>query len=168
TMLVSAGNRKVKVSFFAALGTGRVGKPDWTDDGVLQIASLKDLMATKLKVLSQRVEAKDYQDVAAMLGAGADLATALSAARKLYGDAFQPNECLKALVYVEGGDLSSLPASTRRTLIAAASSVRDLPNVRRLARTLSLAGAKPRRRATTPIKSTGARSIAAVRRRPMD
>lgn len=40
----------VKVSFFGTIGFGRVGHPDVTDDGVLQIASLDDLMATKVKV----------------------------------------------------------------------------------------------------------------------
>ncbi len=137
-LLVPAGKTRVKVSFFAGLRIGRVGKPEWTEDGVLHVASLDDLMATKLKVLPQRVESKDYLDLAAMLESGADLATGLAAARKLYGGTFQPHECLKALVYFEGGDLLSLRRAIRSTLIKAASSVRELPNVRLLARTLSL------------------------------
>jgi hypothetical protein len=61
----------VKVSFFGGIGFGRIGAPDLTDDGVLRIASMDDLMATKLKVMLQRVEAKDYRDIAAMIRAGA-------------------------------------------------------------------------------------------------
>jgi hypothetical protein len=44
----------IKVSFFAKIGIGRVDAPALTDDGVLQVASLNDLMATKLKVIGSR------------------------------------------------------------------------------------------------------------------
>jgi len=138
TALAPVGKGKVKVSFFAPLRIGRVGMPDWTDDGVLQVASIDDLFATKLKVLLQRVEAKDYLDVAAMLENGANLAAGLAAARTLYGETFQPNECLKALVYFEGRDLRSLSRATRSTLIQAVRVVGDLPKARRLSRTLSI------------------------------
>ena len=135
--LVRVAKTKVKISFFAGLRIGRVGKPDWTEDGVLQVASLEDLLPTKLKVLLQRVEVKDYLDVAAMLEHGGDLAAGLAAARALYGNTFPPNECLKALVYFEGGDLSSLSRAVRSTLIEAVRSVDDLPKVRRSSRALS-------------------------------
>lgn len=46
----------------------RMGEPSLTEDGVLQVASFDDLMATKLKVLLQRAEARDYRDIAAMIG----------------------------------------------------------------------------------------------------
>jgi hypothetical protein len=140
--LVRVAKAKVKISFFAGLRMGRVGKPDLTEDGVLQVASLEDLLATKLKVLLQRVEVKDYLDVAAMLENGADLATGLAAACTLYGDTFPPNECLKALVYFEGGDLSSLPGAVRSALIEAVKSVDDLPKVRRSSRALGVPTAR--------------------------
>lgn len=57
----------VKISFFGMIGFGRIGEPDFTEDGVLQVASFDDLMATKMKVVLQRAEAKDYRDVAAMV-----------------------------------------------------------------------------------------------------
>jgi len=50
----------VKVSFF-----GCIGIPELTGDDVLRVASLGDLMATQ--VLLQRVSAKDYTDIAAMV-----------------------------------------------------------------------------------------------------
>ncbi len=89
----------VKISFFGALGFGRVGEPEWTHDRVLQVASPDDLMATKLKVLLQRVEAKDYQDIAALIKAGVSLGRGLAAARTMYGHNFQPSESLKAIAY---------------------------------------------------------------------
>jgi hypothetical protein len=127
----------VKVSFFGALGFGRVGEPELTHDRVLQVASPDDLMATKLKVLLQRVEAKDYQDIAALIKAGVSLERGLAAARAMYGYNFQPSESLKALVYFAGGDLDSLARPERETLIKAVRAVRKLPTVKILARNLS-------------------------------
>lgn len=132
TVVVPCGlpdEKHVKVSFFGAIRFGRVEEPSWTDDGVLQVASLDDLMATKLKVMLQRIEAKDYLDIAAMLDAGASLEKGLASARRLYGGTFQPSESLKALVYFEGGDLESLNSKTRNLLIEAARRVRQLPRV---------------------------------------
>jgi len=136
TALLPSGKTKVKVSFCAGLRIGRVGVPNWTDDGVMQVASLQDLFATKLKVLLQRVEAKDYRDVAAILDSGADLAAALATAGALYGRTFQPTECLKALIYFKDEELRSLSRKTRRSLVQEVSSVRDLPKVRRSSRAL--------------------------------
>ena len=119
----------VKVSFFGTIGFGRVGVPDLTADHVLQVASLEDLMATKLKVVLQRAEAKDYRDVAAMLNAGVDLPRGLASARVLFGPNFQPSESLKALVFFKDGDLNTLLVSERNTLIEAVKQVRDLPEV---------------------------------------
>ena len=106
-----------------------MGEPELTDDGIVQVASLDDLMATKVEVILQRIEAKDYQDIAAMISAGIGLAEGLASARALYGPAFQPSESLKALVYFEGGDLHRLTHEGRTLLIEAASSVRALPTV---------------------------------------
>lgn len=108
-----------------------------TEDGVLEIASLDDLMATKLKVILQRLEAKDYQDIAAMLQAGQPLEQGLAAARTLYGSAFQPSESLKALVYFEGGDLATLPEETKTVLIQASSGIRSLPDIKLRSKYLS-------------------------------
>ena len=127
----------VKLSFFGGLGIGRAGRPSMTADGVLEVASLDDLMATKLKVIMQRSEAKDYRDIAAMIDHGADLGRGLAAASLLYGASFQPSVGLKALTYFGDGDLESLSARERETLIAAASAVRDLPPVRRRSKRLS-------------------------------
>jgi hypothetical protein len=140
TVLVSAHeaeNRRapeqsVKLSFFGNLDFGRIDKPELTEDGVLNVASLDDLMATKLKVLLQRIEARDYKDIAAMLEAGVSLARGLAGASEMYEGAFQPSESLKALVYFEGGDLELLTKREREVLVGAAQKVRDLPSVSRV------------------------------------
>jgi hypothetical protein len=127
----------VKLSFVGGLEFGRVGVPALTRDGILSVASLEDVMATKLKVIQQRASAKDYVDIAAMLQAGVTLAKGLASARALYGVAFQPSESLKALVYFQDGDLGDLPKSTKIILLEAVKQVDDLPDVQRLSRSLS-------------------------------
>lgn len=119
----------VKVSFFGTLGFGRVGEPQITEDGVLHVASLDDLMATKVKGILQRAEAKDYRDIAAMVNAGVDLSKGLAGALALYGNNFQPSESLKAMVYFDDGDLQTLTRSERTCLVKAVSEVHDLPHV---------------------------------------
>jgi hypothetical protein len=126
----------VKISFFGNIDIGRVGQPERTDDGVLWLASPEDLLALKLKVILQRIEAKDYLDISALLKSGLSLEYGLAAARALYGTAFQPAESLKALVYFEGGDLTQLALDVQNGLQEAASRVKKLPNVQILSRHL--------------------------------
>lgn len=142
-VLAASGNperEQVKISFFGTIAFGRVGEPDFSDDGVLQVASLDDLMATKVKVVLQRAEAKDYRDIAAMVNAGVSLSRGLASARQLYGPNFQPSESLKALVYFNDGDLRTLTADEKKTLIDAVKTVRDLPEV--ALRSESLSGSR--------------------------
>jgi len=134
----SRGGERVKVSFFGGLPFGRVGDPLLTRDGVLEVASLDDLMAHKLRVILARPEKKDYEDIAAMIRAGRSVARGLAAARALFGKAFQPAAALKALVYFEGGDLASLPGADRNTLIGAASAVGPLPVVKLRSKSLAI------------------------------
>ena len=127
----------VKVSFFGSISFGRVDEPMITQDGIAVVASLADLLATKLKVIMQRAEAKDYQDIAAILRAGLPLEVGLASALAMFGATFQPSECLRALVYFQGGDLGSLSVIDRETLIASATLVVDLPAVRLVSKTLT-------------------------------
>jgi hypothetical protein len=118
------------LSFFVGIGFADVERADMTDDGVAKVASLIDLMATKLVVFQKRIEAKDYQDIAAMLRAGVALTDGLTRAREMYGRAFQPSESLKAMVYFEGGDLARLSNADRTTLVESARLLGDAFAVR--------------------------------------
>lgn len=126
----------VKMSFFGTIGFGRVGQPEFTEDGVLEVAAFEDLMATKVKVILQRAEAKDYRDIAAMVNAGVSLAHGLASARLLFGPNFQPSESLKALVYFKDGDLSQLTMPEQNTLIQAVKAIGDLPEALLLSKRL--------------------------------
>jgi hypothetical protein len=138
-VLAPAGRATVKLSFFGGLPFGRVGDPLLTRDGVLEVASLEDLLAHKLKVILQRAEMRDYRDIAAMLAAGVPLERGLAAARLFFGRAFQPAESLKALVWFEEGDLARLPRAERVRLVAAARSVGALPRVALRSESLAVA-----------------------------
>jgi hypothetical protein len=119
---------EVKLSIFGDIDFGRVGVPERTDDQILLVASLEDLMATKLKVLFERAQAKDYRDIAAMIRHGQSLSLGLASGQSLFGKSFQPSVCLKALCYFQGGDLAELQKSDRQTLVAAAAKVSALPS----------------------------------------
>ena len=108
----------VKVSFFGGIDFGRVGEPERVADGTLRVASMLDLFATKLKVLLQRVQVRDYQDLAAILRAGFALRDGLGAAATLFGKTFPPMEAAKALGHFHG-DATQVPAEDRRTLAKA-------------------------------------------------
>jgi hypothetical protein len=126
----------VKVSFFGGLTIGRVADPDYTLDQVALVASPPDLLATKLKVLLQRAERKDYLDVATLLNSGLALSDGLAAAQALYGSGFPVRECLKALVYFADGDLAELGNSEKRRLEQAVMAVDGIPRLKRIGREL--------------------------------
>ncbi|HUW98982.1 MAG TPA: hypothetical protein VMV40_09115 [Acidiferrobacter sp.] len=92
----------------------------------------------KLNVMFQRIEAKDYRDIAAILASGVMLAEGMAAARCLFGKEFQPAECLRTLVYFQGRDLETPEQKDRRILVEAVSRVRDLPDAGIVGAELSL------------------------------
>jgi len=119
----------VKLSFFGGPSLGRVGEPRLTADGVLLVASPIDLLATKLKAILDRAEAKDYLDLAALLKSGLSLAEGLAAFRTLFNG--EPAVALKAIGYFGDGDLSSVTESDRQILREARDSVGSIPTIPR-------------------------------------
>jgi len=127
----------VKISFFGRIDIGRSGIPECTSDGVVEVASLLDLLATKLKVMQQRIEAKDYFDVAAILRTGIRLEEGLASATAMYYTSFQPSEAVKALTYFEGGDLANLTEADRKLLTRTVADIRGIPTMGLASRSLS-------------------------------
>lgn len=119
----------VTVSLFGGLSFGQLAAPDALSAPGVRVASLLDLLATKLKAVFQRSEAKDYIDIAAIIEAGVPLATGLAGARALFGPHFNVALPLKALTYFGDGDLEIVPRSTREVLIASVKTVQELPPV---------------------------------------
>lgn len=131
-----SGGEAVKVSFFGGLSFGRVGDPVSTPDGIIAVASKMDLLGHKLKVLLQRVEAKDYLDIDALLTHGLSLETGLGAAQALF-PSFAPQECLKALTYFSPIELSAIGQAARTRLAAAVAGVSAISSITRTSKRLS-------------------------------
>jgi hypothetical protein len=115
TLVVSVAmpSGPVKVSFFGGMKLGRLNDPMQTKDDVLIVASLEDLLATKLKV-SDRAEAKDYRDIAQMISSGVSLERGLSTFSEMFKkDVAFP---LKAIGYFKDGDLPSLSLNDQALL----------------------------------------------------
>jgi hypothetical protein len=122
----------VKVSFFGGLSLNRVQNPDWSQGNEIQIASLIDLAATKLATIQQRAQARDYEDIAAVVSAGISLSEAIAAAIAVYGTTFNGALSLKALTYFGDGDLPSLSPTIQAQLRKLAGEVKltDIPRMR--------------------------------------
>lgn len=125
----------VKLSFFGNIGIGRVAEPLQTDDGILLVASLEDLLATKLKAILDRAEVRDYRDLAEILRNGLSLAYGVAAFRTMYKG--EPAQVLRAIGYFEDGNLASLGNADRKILTAARDAVKDLPPVIVLSKSLA-------------------------------
>lgn len=129
TLVVSAPMQSgpVKVSFFGGVAIGRINEPLRTKDSTLLVASLEDLLATKLKAIMDPAEAKDYRDISVMLSAGISLEKALGAFAKMYGK--EPGLPLRAMGFFKDGDLPSLPKSDQDNLRKARDRVSKIPEV---------------------------------------
>jgi hypothetical protein len=117
----------VKLSFFGGVTIGRINEPLWTRDRTLLVASREDLLATKLKAILDRAEAKDYRDIAGLLNAGVSLERALGGFTRMYGR--DPGLALRAMGFFKDGDLRSIPASEQDILRNARDNVRKIPDV---------------------------------------
>lgn len=127
TAIVDRGS-PVKVSFFGGLNLNRVQGPEIAAGNRIRVASVLDIAATKLATIQQRAQARDYEDLAAILGTGISLSEIVAAASAVYGRQFNGALSLKALTYFSDGDLPSLSPATQQNLRTLASKV-DLKSI---------------------------------------
>ena len=140
TLLIPVAENYVKISFFGTLEFGRVGIPELTRDKNILVASQEDILATKLKTILQRVEVKDYIDIASLLEHGMSLEYGLASTVALFGKTFSPVDCLRALEYFDDPALKTLSESYKLVLkkeITNVLSNRNLPPVKIVSKTLS-------------------------------
>lgn len=120
TVVIGDAADPVKVSFFGGINFGRVGEPVRTP-GHPPIASPIDLLATKLATITQRIEARDYVDVAALLQSGLTINEGVAALLALYGPQASGMQSVKTLTWFRDGGLDeTLPAAVKTTLRDAA------------------------------------------------
>lgn len=122
----------VKLQFLAGLGDrqGRVEDPLVCEDNGIHVASLRDLLATKLNTIQMRAEIKDYLDIDAMLQHGLTLADGLGCATAIYGSHFDPATSLRALCSYRDGDLPQVPTVIRDRLVKVAVATDNIPEVK--------------------------------------
>ncbi len=139
TCRVTRGD-SVLVTFMGTTALRQLRSPLTSPDNGCRIASLLDLAATKVSVVQQRAEAKDYLDIAALLRAGITLEQALAAAALVFGEGFDAQATLKALCFFGDGDLHTVDMRTRDELVGAAKAV-DLDRLPLLGEDSSVIGA---------------------------
>ena len=121
----------VKLSFFGGLDFVNLSDVIQTDDGVLLLADLNTLLATKLKVINDRAEYKDYKDIVEILKIHhMTLGKGLQTFNEFYHNEIPEFQILKGLQYFEDGDLYKLSHKDRMVLNANIKAYnRELKNV---------------------------------------
>jgi hypothetical protein len=120
TVVVESAGDPVKLSFFGGIGFGRVGEPVRTA-GHASVASSIDLLGTKLATVTQRIEARDYVDIAALLRSGLTINEGVAALLALYGPQASGMQSVKTLTwYRDGGLDEALSEEVKEILRAAA------------------------------------------------
>lgn len=114
----------VKFSFFGGIEFVKLSSKIQSDDGVLQLADLKSLLITKLKVSCEGAEYKDYKDIAEILKTNqVSLEEGLCGVKQYFGDKFPLLQVLKGLTYFEDGDLHRLDKDDKKILLNAVKNI---------------------------------------------
>ena len=122
----------VKFSFFGNIEFVKFANKIQSDDGILQLADLKSLLITKLKVTCDRAEYKDYKDIAEILKTKqVSLEEGLSGFRHYFGDDFPLLQIVKGLTYFEDGDLHRLSKDDKSILLNATKNI-DIAKIEKL------------------------------------
>ncbi len=121
----------VKIQFLAGLKERQknLDAPLIASDNQLKIASLRDLLGTKLNTIQHRAECKDYIDIDAVLQSGFSLEEGLGCALAIYGKLFDPATSLRALCSFRDGDLSELGIDVQKRLCKLAREVENIPPI---------------------------------------
>jgi hypothetical protein len=121
------GGSPVHVSFFGGIGLPVIDRPDRADPDGIVIASLRDLAGTKAKVINERVELKDYLDIAALLDAGMTLPEIVAAAVAIFPGQVDEIATVSAITFFEDGEVATFPEPLKRKLRAAARGASRVP-----------------------------------------
>ena len=119
----------VKLSFFGEMGFPTLDRPIVASNNI-QIASVRDVLATKLKAIFGRVEAKDYIDIAEILTQSGDPVAQLKDGLADFEFLFPGGNAhlvLKSLCWFKSGDLSAVDGPTRKLLQDTVCAVKEIP-----------------------------------------
>ena len=121
------GSSPVHVSFFGGINLPVIERPERAVTNGILIASLRDLAGTKAKVINERVELKDYLDIAALLDAGLTLPDIVAAAVALFPGQVDDIATVSAITFFEEGEAAAFPEPLKRKLRAAARGASRIP-----------------------------------------
>jgi hypothetical protein len=122
TVVAEKAGEPVKLSFFGGIHFGRVGEPLRVPNRP-PVASRIDLLGTKLATVTQRVEARDYVDIAALLDSGLTINEGVAALLALYGNQASGLQSVKTIAWFKDGNLEViLPPEVQGALVRAAAS----------------------------------------------
>jgi hypothetical protein len=120
TVVADKAAEPIKLSFFGGIGFGRVGDPVRIR-GRARVAARLDLLGTKLATVTQRIEVRDYLDIAALLASGLSINDGVAALLALYGTRASGLQSVKTIAWFKEGDLeTALPAEVKERLTRAA------------------------------------------------
>jgi len=120
TVVAEIADEPLKLSFFGGITFGRVGEPVRVP-GRPAIASRLDLLGTKLATVTQRIEPRDYLDIAALLASGLTINEGVAALLALYGNRASGLQSVKTIAWFKDGGLDTLlPADVKERLVLAA------------------------------------------------
>lgn len=108
TCLVARAGKPIQVSFFGGIDFGFLNTPLQPEATRINVASVLDIGASKLRTIIARSSYKDYVDIACILKAGVALETLLSGAKSLFSNKknefFSVDLALKALSFFDDLD----------------------------------------------------------------
>jgi len=132
TVIAERRGEPVKLSFFGALRLGRVGDPLRVPERP-PIASRLDLLATKLATVTQRIEPRDYLDIAALLSSGLTIDRGIAAMIALYGPRVSGLASIKTIAWFEAEGLRGLVPDEVKLVLTTAAAAYD-PGTRAMRR----------------------------------
>ena len=118
------GGTANKLSFFGGIDFGRVGEPVRIA-GLARIASRLDLLGTKLATVTQRIEPRDYVDIAALLASGLSISEGVAALLALYGNRASGLQSVKTIAWFREGNLETLLAAETKEILTRAAAAYD-------------------------------------------
>jgi len=124
TVVAEMGSAPIKLSFFGGIDFGRVGEPVRIA-GLARIASRLDLLGTKLATVTQRIEPRDYVDIAALLASGLSISEGVAALLALYGNRASGLQSVKTIAWFREGNLETLLAAETKEILTRAAAAYD-------------------------------------------
>lgn len=107
----------IRLSFFGGLDLKVVANPLIAADNGMAIASILDVGGTKAKTIQQRIEVRDYIDLAALIEGGMSVDDIIGACITIFGaHQISAVRTAQTMAYFDSAELADLPGSARTAI----------------------------------------------------